>query len=95
MSQRLTGQVANGDIAKVNFSGDYEAKLLRVEKIDGELTAVDRSVTYQRMLYWVRQTNSWPCKCEFYSLSDRLLKTGFYQNFKPMAGGVRPTRLIM
>ena len=39
MSQRLTGQVANGDIAKVNFSGDYEAKLLRVEKIDGEHVA--------------------------------------------------------
>ena len=101
MSQRLTGQVANGDIAKVNFSGDYEAKLLRVEKIDGEplfvleLTAVDRSVTYQRVLYWVRQTNFWPYKAEFYSLSDRLLKTGFYQNFKPMVGGVRPTRLIM
>jgi outer membrane lipoprotein-sorting protein len=101
MSQRLTGQVANGDIAKANFSGDYQAKLLRTEKIDGEstfvleLTAVDRSVTYQRVLYWVREANHWPYKAEFYSVSERLLKTCFYQNFKPMAGRVRPTRLVM
>jgi len=101
MGQRLTGQVANGDIAKANFSGDYQAKLLRTEKIENEsmyvleLTAVDRGVTYQKVLYWVKQSNFWPYKAEFYSASDRLLKTCLYQNFKPMAGRPRPTRLVM
>ena len=32
MSQRLTGQVANGDLARANFAGDYTAKLLRYRK---------------------------------------------------------------
>ena len=101
LAQRLTGEVANGDLARANFSGDYTAKLLRTEKGDDgplyvlELTAIDRSVTYHRVLYWVRQSNYWPNKAEFYSLSDRLLKTCLYQNFKPMAGRDRPTRLVM
>lgn len=101
LAQRLTGQVANGDLARANFSGDYTPKLLRTETIDGEslyvleLTAVDRSVTYQRVLYWVKQKNSYPYKAEFYSVSGRLLKTAKYENFKTMAGKIRPTRLVM
>jgi outer membrane lipoprotein-sorting protein len=101
LAQRLTGQVANGDLARANFAGDYVPKILRTETIDGEahyvleLSAVDRSVTYQRVIYWVRKSNSWPYRAEFYSASDRLLKTCVYQNFEKMAGRVRPTRLVM
>jgi hypothetical protein len=101
LAQRLTGQVANGDLARANFVGDYQPKLLRTEKVDGEsvyvleLTAVDRSVTYHRILYWVVQSSYWPRKAEFYSLSDRLLKTCLYEDFRPMAGRPRPTRLVM
>ncbi len=101
LAQRLTGAVANGDLARANFAGDYKPKLLRTEKIDGEsmyvleLTAVDRSVAYHRVLYWVRTSNFWPYKAEFYSLSDRLLKTCLYQKFERMAGRMRPTRLTM
>src|SRR5512141_2623331 len=73
LAQRLTGAVANGDLARANFAGDYKPRVLRTEKVDGEpmyvleLIAVDRSVTYHRVLYWVRQTNHWPHKAEFYS----------------------------
>jgi len=101
LSQRLTGQVANGDLARANFGGDYNAKVLRTENIEGEtfqvleLTAVDRSVTYQRVVYWVKQTNGAPYKAEFYSLSNRLLKTCKYERFQTMAGKLRPTRLVM
>jgi len=101
LAQRLTGQVANGDIARANFSGDYTPKIVRTDKIDGEdhyvleLTAVDRTVAYHRVLYWVKQKTFFPHKAEFYSLSDRLLKTCRYENFQPMAGRPRPTRLVM
>jgi hypothetical protein len=59
LSQRLTGQVANGDLARANFVGDYEPNILRKETLDGEtyhvlqLDAVDRWVTYRKVLYWV------------------------------------------
>ena len=101
LSQRLTGQVANGDLARTNFSGDYSPRLLRTEILQGEehnvleLTAVDRGVTYHRVLLWVSKANYRPHKAEFYSLSNRLMKSCTYENFKKMAGGVRPTRLVM
>lgn len=101
LAQRLTGQVANGDLARASFAGDYQPRLVRTEVIDGEslyvleLTAVDRSVTYARVLYWVRRASGWPYKAEFYSLSDRLLKSCHYEDFKELAGRVRPTRLVM
>jgi hypothetical protein len=46
-------------------------------------------------MYWVRQKNFFPHKAEFYSLSDRLLKTARYENFQQMAGRARPTRLVL
>ena len=101
LSQRLTGQVSNGDLARANFTGDYRPRLLRTEKVDGvdchvlELIAVDRGVTYARVLYWVRQANSYPVRAEFYSVSERLLKTCRYENFKSIGGRVRPTRLVL
>jgi outer membrane lipoprotein-sorting protein len=101
LSQRLTGQVANGDIARANFSGDYTPSILRMEPIDGqehyvlELKATDRGVTYSRVLYWVRKSNFHPHKAEFYSVSGRLLKTCRYENFKTLGGRVRPTRLVL
>jgi outer membrane lipoprotein-sorting protein len=101
LSQRLTGQVANGDIARANFSGDYNPELLGTDHIDEkdyyilELTARDRSVTYQKVVLWVQKLNYWPYRAEFYSLSNRLIKTAHYENFQMILGQLRPTRLIM
>ena len=101
LAQRLVGQVSNGDIARANFSGDYNPTLLGIAKAGNqtlyalELTAVDRSVTYQRVRYWVTQSGFRPYKAEFYSLSGRLLKTCDYLDFKTLGGKVRPTRLLM
>ncbi len=101
LSQRLTGQVANGDLARANFAGDYNPRVVRNETINGEnyavleLIAVDRSVTYQKVVYWVNQKSFWPFKAEFYSLSNRLLKKASYEDFKTMAGRIRPTRMVM
>jgi outer membrane lipoprotein-sorting protein len=101
LAQRLTGQVANGDLARANFGGDYVPRITGGETIGGEnyhvleLRAVDRSVTYQRVVYWVSKKNSWPLKAEFYSLSNRLLKRCRYDRYQAMAGKMRPTRLVM
>jgi len=101
LSQRLSGQVANGDLARANLAGDYTPRILRTETIGGEsynvleLIAIDRSVTYQRVVYWVRESNSSPHKAEFYSVSNRLLKTCTYDKFEKILGKLRPTRLVM
>ncbi|MEN9728851.1 MAG: hypothetical protein RL434_3217 [Pseudomonadota bacterium] len=101
LSQRLTGQVANGDLARANFSGDYEATLLREETCDQsrchvlELKAARRGVTYHRVLYWVEKDTYRPWKAEFYTLSGRLMKTGLYRDYRQLGGALRPTRLML
>jgi outer membrane lipoprotein-sorting protein len=101
LAQRLTGQVANGDIARANFAGDYTPHLVGVDKAGSEtfyvldLIAVDRKVAYQRVRYWVRQRDYRPHKAEFYSVSNRLLKTCRYDDFRVLGGKVRPARLVM
>lgn len=101
LAQRLTGEVANGDLARANFSGDYTPRLLRTENVGGhphyvlELNAVDRGVTYRRVLLWVNKANFQPLRAEFYSLSNRLMKTCSYEGYETMAGQHRPTRLVM
>jgi hypothetical protein len=101
LAQRFVGQVSNGDLARANFVGDYTPRLVATETVDGkrlyvlELNAVDRSVTYQRVRYWVEQRDYRPYKAEFYSLSGRLLKTCRYQEFRRLGGVMRPTKLVM
>ncbi len=101
LSQRLTGQVANGDLARANFTGDYTATYLRMEDVEGvphyvlELNANDRYVTYNRVIYWVNRNNDRPHKAEFYTRSGKLLKTAYYSDFRKMQGAIRPTKLVM
>jgi len=100
-SQRLTGQVANGDLARANFGGDYTPAIVRTDTIESEnylvleLKAVDRSVTYDKVVLWVNKNTDRPLKAEFYAVSGRLLKTCRYQNYREAAGAFRPARLIM
>jgi outer membrane lipoprotein-sorting protein len=101
LSQKLSGEVANGDIARANFLGDYNPQFAWTENIDGEdyyvleLSAVDKSVTYHRILYWIKKSNFYPYKAEFYSMSGGLIKTCSYERFQPLAGKTRPTRLVL
>ncbi len=101
LAQRLTGQVANGDLARANFAGDYVPTLIGTEVIAGrnahvlDLTADGRGVTYAKVKYWVAEEDHQPIKAEFYALSGRLLKTTRYEDYRELADQIRPTRLVM
>ena len=43
----------------------------------------------------MRESDSAPHKAEFYSASNRLLKTCMYEQYEKMLGAQRPTRLVM
>ena len=101
LRERLIGEVANGDLARANFSGDYAPQLLRTEKRDGvecvvlDLMAKTKEVTYARVVLWVEADRGHPVWAEFYAVSGRLLKTCSYEQYEKLAGRLRPTRLVM
>lgn len=101
LQQRLVGEVANGDLARANFSGDYNPKLLKTENIGGkeyyvlELTAKNDRVTYNKVILWAQKNNFHPLKAEFYAVSGRILKICTYESFQQVLGRLRPTRLIL
>jgi hypothetical protein len=100
-SQRLVGQVANGDIARADYAGDYDATLLGEESVDGvachvlDLKAKTREVTYAAIKYWVSKEGRRPVKAEFYAGTGTLLKTGTFESFKELAGHLLATRLTL
>jgi outer membrane lipoprotein-sorting protein len=101
LQQRLNGDVANGDVARTNFSGDYSAKILSKSKISGkdfyvlELKSLRDSTTYGKVKLWVMAENFWPVKAEFFAISGRFLKTCSYENYKTLAGQLRPSKLVL
>ena len=101
LQQRLFGDVSNGDIARANFSGDYNPKILRIENIDEkeyyvlELFAKKEKVTYHRVILWVQKDNFHPFKAEFYAVSGRILKTCSYEDYRLVLDRLRPTRLVL
>ena len=101
LSQRLVGQVANGDIARADYAGDYDAALIGEESADGvvchvlDLKAKTRDVTYSAIKYWVAKSGRRPVKAEFYAGTGTLLKTGIFENFKDFGAHPLATRLTL
>ena len=101
LQERLIGEVAYGDIARVNFSGDYNATAVRTEKIDEkeyyvlELNAKNDSVTYGKVILWAAKETFWPLKAEFYAISGRLLKSCSYETYTMIGERLRPSQLVM
>ena len=101
LQQRLMGDVANGDLARTNFSGDYRAVLLGTERVNGrpayrlELTAARRGVTYHRIHYWVERGTYRPLRAAFYAISGHLLKVCAFEDYRWVLGRKRPMRLVI
>ncbi|ACN15122.1 LolF [Desulforapulum autotrophicum HRM2] len=101
LQQRLFGEAANGDVARANFSGDYDPELIDIVTIKGktfyllELTAKNEKVTYHKVKLWVMKDTYYPLKGEFYAFSGKLLKICYYTNYKLILDKMRPTRLVL
>jgi outer membrane lipoprotein-sorting protein len=101
LQQRLTGEVANGDIARSNFHEDYFAKLQGTEILGGrphyklELRARHKDATYRKLDLWVDTGTFQPKRAAFYAISGKLLKTSEYSSFEPVLGKMRATRIVI
>ncbi len=86
--QKLTGEVANGDIARTNFSADYNAQFVSEEKVLSRKTkklllkAKSKDVTYAAIYYWIEIGTHKPVKAEFLTSDLKVMKRGFFKRPK-------------
>ena len=94
--QRLLGQVAYGDVARVVYSLDYRADRATEETLEGhrslrlDLTAKSKGAAHERITLWVDRETLRPIKAEFLALSGKLLKVGYYKGYRSVLGEERP-----
>ena len=101
LEQKLTGEVANGDIARTNYAEDYDATLLETLKKGNadvyklELKAKNKKVTYGRIEYLVAKKDFMPMEATFYALSGKPLKSAEFSEFKQIQGMSRATKMTI
>lgn len=92
MQQRLTGEVANGDIVRTNFADDYEATVKGEEKVEGqdtirlELKQKRPEVTYPAIDFWVSKKEYAPVRADFKTAGGKSLKVAVYTEPKMFFG---------
>jgi outer membrane lipoprotein-sorting protein len=90
--QRLMGEASNGDIARSNFSIDYNAIGATAAEVEGrpvwvvELEAKDPATAYNRVRLTVDAATYEPRRAELFAASGKLLKTAHYRAFDVVAG---------
>lgn len=96
LSQKLSGQVSNGDIARTRWYGDYEVK---EESSDAQevrlfLKAKRDNLTYAAIRLWVDKATKRPIRTEYLgSNGTTVLKKAYFESYKPMEGAMRPSVL--
>jgi hypothetical protein len=86
LRQRLSGGASNGDVASTQYATDYNATRLADETLGEKetyvfiLTAKHNAVTYDRIKYWIDKSSGVGVKAEFYSKTEKLLKTATFEH---------------
>jgi outer membrane lipoprotein-sorting protein len=101
-SQRLIGETSNSDVVGTNFSENYQATLQDEERIEGvnywvlKLSSKDSGLAYDHIKVWLAKTKETrPLKSEFYTRSNKLLKTAYYKSFKQFGDQVKVHKLLL
>jgi outer membrane lipoprotein-sorting protein len=94
--QRLLGQIAYGDVARVVYNLDYQVEQVEEETLEGtralrlDLKAKSRGAAHDRIRLWVARQTLRPIKAEFLALSGKLLKVGYYKGYRQVLDEERP-----
>ncbi len=95
LSQKLTGQAANGDISRMRWADDYTAKL--ESETAGEwvllLEAKKKGLTYEKIRAHVEKKTFRPLSAEYLTAQGKALKKASFTAYKPLAGRERPSEI--
>ena len=99
--QRLIGKVSYGDLVAVNFLYDYVPESITEASIDNDLCYVlqlkarRKTVSYQKITYWIEKKTYRPHKAHYYTISGRHLKTLMFKDYQPRLKKIRPTKMVI
>jgi outer membrane lipoprotein-sorting protein len=96
LSQKLSGQVANGDISRTRWHGDYAPKIEseNASEIQLLLEGKKENLTYAWIRLWVEKSTGRPLRAEYLGLNGKtVLKKAYFENYKALAGAQRPTQI--
>jgi outer membrane lipoprotein-sorting protein len=95
LNQKLTGEAANGDISRMRWAGDYKYAVQKKgdQELELLLEGVKEGLTYAKIRVWVDNKDKRPLKADFLTLSGKVIKTATYEDYKPLLGMNRPTKI--
>jgi len=85
--QKLLGDASTGDIATMNWAGDYTGHVVGEEPCQPDskasclhlsLQASRKGVTYQRIELWIGKTRHEPVRADLFVQSDKLAKQAHF-----------------
>lgn len=93
----MGGDFENNDVLRLNLVGDYTSEI--IEELPDQyvlgLKGKDLSLSYAKIKIWVRKDDFQPVKQEYFTLSDKLIKSTIYEDIKDFGGLKRPAKLVM
>lgn len=97
LSQKLSGQAANGDISRMRWHGDYKADLDKEtdEHWILDLQANKKGLTYDRIRVWVSKKGFKPARADYLTKRGKMLKRATFGAYKMILGAERPTEILI
>jgi hypothetical protein len=94
-AMRLKGDISNGDLLRLRWSKDYDAKQIGEDgkSYELELTAKNKSATFYRMEVLIEKDSFKPVRSKVYLQSGKLYKTIKFTGFKSFSGKLMSTDL--
>ncbi len=97
LQQRLVGQVANGDLSRLKWVGDYKPS---IEKKDSKtiqmlLKAQQKRLTYEQIRIYIDAKSYRPQKADYLTPNGKILKSSTFEDYGPLAGADRPRKMII
>lgn len=93
----MGGDFENNDVLRSNLAGDYTSEI--IEELPDQyvlgLKGKDLSLAYAKIKLWVRKGDFQPVKQEYYTLTDKLIKSTSYQDIKDFSGLKKPAKMVM
>nr|BFD68287.1 hypothetical protein HAGR004_33090 [Bdellovibrio sp. HAGR004] len=96
LAQKLSGQVANGDISRTRWYGDYDVTKEAETKDEVQLLLKGNkdNLTYAWVRLWLKKGTFAPQRAEYLGLNGKtVLKRASFEDYKNISGAVRPTTL--